>query len=100
MYKVTCDGKTLYDNRLQQLKITDGELTLELGKTGAFEFTIYPDHPYYDHVKPVSSIVEVFRNELSIFRGRVLSIKYGFYNEKQVYCEGELAFLLDSIFDT
>lgn len=97
MYKVTCDGKTLHDNHLQSLKVMEGQLTLELGKTGAFEFVIYPNHPYYDAVKPVISIIEVFRNELSIFRGRVLSIKYGFYNEKQVFCEGELAFLLDSI---
>ena len=97
MYKVTCDGKTLHNDNLQNLKITNGELTLELGKTGAFEFAIHPYHPYYDRVKPVISIIEVFRNELSIFRGRVLNIKYGFYNEKQVFCEGELAFLLDSI---
>lgn len=97
MYKVTCDGKPLHDNYLQNLKIEDGELTLELGKTGAFEFTIYPNHPYYDSVRPVISVIEVYRNELSIFRGRALSVKYGFYNEKQVFCEGELAFLLDSI---
>ena len=97
MYKVTCDGKTLHNDNLQNLKVINGQLTLELGKTGAFEFAIYPDHPYYDRVKPVISIIEVFRNELSIFRGRVLNIKYGFYNEKQVFCEGELAFLLDSI---
>ena len=97
MYKVTCDGKPLHDTYLQNLKIADGELTLELGKTGAFEFVIYPNHPYYDSVKPVVSIIEVYRNEQSIFRGRALNIKYGFYNEKQVYCEGELAFLLDSI---
>ena len=97
MYKVTCDGKTLHNDNLQNLKVINGQLTLELGKTGAFEFAVYPDHPYFDSVKPVVSIVEVFRNELSIFRGRVLNIKYGFYNEKQVFCEGELAFLLDSI---
>ena len=97
MYKVTCDGKTLHDDKLQSLRIFEGQLTLELGKTGALEFVIYPDHPYYDFVKPVISIVEVYRNELSIFRGRVLNVKYGFHNEKQVFCEGELAFLLDSI---
>jgi hypothetical protein len=97
MYKVTCDGKLLHSDDLQGLKIVDGELSLELGKTGAFDFIIYPQHPYYEYVKPVISIVEVYRNELSIFRGRVLNIKYGFYNEKQVSCEGELAFLLDSI---
>jgi hypothetical protein len=97
MYKVTCDGKLLHSDDLQGLKIVDGELSLELGKTGVFDFIIYPQHPYYEYVKPVISIVEVYRNELSIFRGRVLNIKYGFYNEKQVSCEGELAFLLDSI---
>ena len=97
MYKVTCDGKLLHSDDLQGLKIVDGELSLELGKTGAFDFIIYPQHPYYEYVKPIISIVEVYRNELSIFRGRVLNIKYGFYNEKQVSCEGELAFLLDSI---
>lgn len=97
MYKVTCDGKTLHNDRLQNLKIYGGELTREIGKTGAFEFSIRSDHPYFDKVKPVVSIVEVYRNELSIFRGRVLNIKYGFYNEKKVFCEGELAFLLDSI---
>ena len=97
MYKVTCDGKTLHNDELQQLKISGGKLTLEIGKSGLFEFTIYPDHPYYENVKPLVSIIEVARNEAVIFRGRALNIKFGFYNEKQVSCEGELAFLLDSI---
>lgn len=97
MYKVTCDGKTLHNDELQQLKISGGKLTLEIGKSGLFEFTIYPDHPYYENVKPLVSIIEVSRNEAVIFRGRALNIKFGFYNEKQVSCEGELAFLIDSI---
>ena len=32
-----------------------------------------------------------------MFRGRILNDEQGFYNEKQVSCEGELAFLLDSV---
>lgn len=99
MYKVTCDGKTLHNDELQQLKISGGKLTLEIGKSGLFEFTIYPDHPYYENVKPLVSIIEVSRNEAVIFRGRALNIKFGFYNEKQVSCEGELAFLIDSIIE-
>lgn len=97
MYKVMCDDKMLHNDELQQLKISGGKLTLEIGKSGLFEFTIYPDHPYYENVKPLVSIIEVSRNEAVIFRGRALNIKFGFYNEKQVSCEGELAFLLDSI---
>ena len=32
-----------------------------------------------------------------MFRGRILNDEQGFHNEKQVYCESELAFLLDSL---
>lgn len=97
MYKVECNGKTLHNDTIQNLKIHEGRLTLELGKSGLFEFTIHQMHPYYDMVMPMASMIEVYRDELSIFRGRVLNIEYGFHNEKQVSCEGELAFLLDSI---
>lgn len=97
MYKVMCSGKTIHSDSIQGLKVKEGKLALELGKTGLFEFTIYPNHPYYDYVLPMLSIVEVYRDESSIFRGRVLNINYGFYNEKKVSCEGELSFLLDSI---
>lgn len=97
MYKVECNGKMLHNDNIQSLRVHEGKLTLELGKSGLFEFTIYHTHPYYDAVLPMLSIIEVYRDELSIFRGRVLNIEYGFHNEKHVSCEGELAFLLDSI---
>ena len=97
MYKVTCDGKIIHHDKMQGLQITKGNLVLELGKTGMFEFEIFPMHPYYEHIFHILSIVEVFKDENSIYRGRVLNIKYGFHNEKQVTCEGELAFLIDSI---
>lgn len=97
MDRITCDGKTLHDDRLHGLRVLNGQLTLEIGKAGTLEFVIYPQHPYYDSVKPMIAMVEVYRNELLLFRGRVLRIKYGFNNEKKVSCEGELAFLYDSI---
>jgi methyl-accepting chemotaxis protein len=97
MFKVTCDGKIIHSDALNGIKVKGGKITLEIGKSGLFEFTIYTNNPYYDKVVPMRSIVEVFKDNESIFRGRVLNIQYGFYNEKQVSCEGELAFLLDSI---
>ena len=97
MYKVTCNGKVLHDDELQTMRINGGKVILELGKTGKFDFTIYPNHPYYSVVNPLKAIIEVYRNDVVIFRGRALNIKYGFYNEKQVSCEGELAFLIDTI---
>lgn len=96
MYEVYADGKLLHDDQ-KTLKLANAKLTLEMGKSGLFEFTIHQNHPYYTVVKPLKTMVEVKRYGNTIFRGRVLDINYGFYNEKLVSCEGELAFLLDSI---
>lgn len=97
MYKVICNGHTLHDDGLASLRIANASVELELGKTGSFNFTIYPNHPYYDSVEVVTSRISVYRKESVIFSGRVLKIEYGFHNEKQVSCEGELAFLLDTL---
>lgn len=97
MYQVYCDDKLLYDSRLASLKIISPKADLELNKTGSFVFTVYPDHIYYSFIKKMKSIVTVFQDSFCIFRGRVLNDEVGFYNEKQVYCEGELAFLLDTV---
>lgn len=96
MYKVYADGKLLHDDQLS-IRVANAKLTLEIGKSGLFEFTIYQDHQYYSDIKMLKTMIEVHRYDKTIFRGRVLDIKYGFHNEKQVACEGELAFLLDSI---
>lgn len=97
MYRVYCDGNLLYHTKLSNLKIFDPSLELELNKTGSFAFSIYQDHPYYSTLQKLKSIVEVWQDDFLLFRGRVLDDEIGFYNEKTVSCEGELAFLLDSI---
>lgn len=96
MYQVYCGNRVLYDGSTEELMLKSADLDLELGKTGSFEFVIYPTHPNYDAVVPMAAVT-VRRDYETIYGGRVLKIKYGFYNEKQVSCEGELAFLLDSM---
>ena len=97
MYRVYCNGLLLHDDQLDDYRLTHATLDLELGKTGSFEFTIYPNHPNYAVVEPIKTNVTVYRYSDMIYSGRVLNIKYGFYGEKQVSCEGDLAFLLDSM---
>ena len=97
MYKVYCDNLLLYHSKLESLKIFDPSVELELNKTGSFEFTIYPDHPYSGLIKKLKSIITVFQDDFMIFRGRVLDEEVGWHNEKHITCEGELSFLLDSV---
>lgn len=97
MYKVYCDGLLLYHSKLENLQIFNPSVELELNKTGSFDFGIYPSHPYYGLIKKLWSIITVYQDDYLLFRGRVLDDEIGFYNAKAVTCEGELAFLLDSI---
>ena len=97
MYQVYADGKLLHDDMLEDYRLTHATLDLELGKSGSFEFTIHPNHPNFAAIEPIKTIVTVSKYSRQIYSGRVLNIQYGFYGEKQVSCEGELAFLLDSI---
>lgn len=97
MYKVYCDSYLLYDGLREDLKIYDAKLETELNKVGSFTFTIYQTHPQFERLKKLKSIITVERNGKRIFRGRILNDTSGFYNQKDVSCEGELAFLLDSI---
>ena len=97
MYKVYCDGLLLYHSKLESLKIFKPSIELEVNKTGSFEFTVYPDHPRYDLIKKLKSIITVFQDDFLLFRGRVLDDEIGWHNEKTIFCEGDMAFLLDSV---
>ena len=66
-------------------------------KSGSFGFGIYPSHPFYSYIEKMKSYIKVFKDEKLIFSGRITEDKKGFYNEKNVYCEGELSYLNDSI---
>lgn len=97
MYRVYCDNFLIYDTRLNSLKIFEPKLSLELNVVGSFEFTIYPDHPYFEKFQKLKSVVKVYQDNRLIFKGRVIDDVNGWYNEKKVSCESDIAYLLDSI---
>lgn len=97
MYRVYCDGLLLYHSKLENLKIVNPALELEVNKSGSFSFAVYPEHPYYGLIRKLKSIITVYQDDYLLFRGRVLDEEIGWHNERKVSCEGELAFLLDSI---
>lgn len=97
MYEVYCDSYLLYSDQVDDLKIFDPKVELELNQIGQFEFIIYNNHPHFDRLQRLKSIIRVYQDDFLLFRGRILNDEQGFYDEKTVHCEGELAFLVDSI---
>ncbi|MGO3650963.1 phage tail spike protein [Vagococcus sp.] len=97
MYLVKLDGQTFYDPRIEEYEIFDSKLKLEVNKAGAFDFTVYPTHPLFARIKKLKSIVEVYQDETLLFRGRVLDDELAFDRAKGIICEGELAYLNDTV---
>ena len=98
MFQVKADEKILYDYRSEELKIFGPKLSLEANTTGSFGFKIYPSHKFFSSIEKLKTIIKVYQNDRLIFRGRVLEDKEDFNKAKDVDCEGELAFLLDSVY--
>ena len=99
--KLVTDEKTLYTIPIQESDkenvLTDPTVSCELNKTGTFEFSIYPNHPYYHALAQMRTIMRVEYDGDTIFRGRILTIDNTISGAKRVHCEGSLAFLMDSI---
>lgn len=96
MYRIYSDSNLLHHDNLEQLRILDPSVELELNKTGSFVFGVSPEHPRLPFVKRMRSIIQLWQDDFLLFRGRVLDEEIGWHNEKTFVCEGDLAFLLDS----
>lgn len=98
MYTIHSDGKLLHAPHLfdEGCGVFSPRLTVELNKAGSLEFTLPPNNILYDDISKLKPIVTVQQDSVEIFRGRVLHDEKDFYKQKKTYCEGELAFLLDS----
>lgn len=97
MYQVYYKDKLVYDLRDEDLIFIDPVLNLEASKAGSFEFKIPPTHPHYGLFQKMVSEVVVKEDGVEIFRGRVIEDTELFNKVKRIFCEGDLAYLNDSI---
>lgn len=72
-------------------------LELADNTAGSFTFTIYQNNPGYKLVSLLTSVVTVKWDDEVLFKGRVISAEKDFDKALTVECEGELAYLADSI---
>lgn len=97
MYYVTCDGSPLLDWRDDDLILVNPKVNLEVNTVGEGSFTIYKNHPHFDKLKKLKSVVEVSDENGVIFRGRMTGDTVDFDHGMTVDLEGVMAFFNDSI---
>lgn len=97
MYAIYADDQLLYAPDMVGLGyiVTDAQLTTEINKAGSLEFTIPITNPNYNAYSKLKSIIRLEQDGTEIWRGRVLDDTKDTNLNKDVMCEGELAFLND-----
>lgn len=79
------------------LHVEEPTLDQAVNAHGSLSFKILPTHPEYNNIRALMTIVTVYNGDDLIFRGRVIETTQDIYGIISVYCEGELAFLCDSV---
>ncbi|MDK8278254.1 phage tail protein [Peptostreptococcus anaerobius] len=97
MYKVYCDGALIYDPGDDELTLLNPKVDIEVNKAGSMDFTILPGHSSYDKINKLKSHISVKQDGKEIWAGRPTDVVTDFMNRKKVHCEGELAYLNDSV---
>lgn len=96
MFYIFADGELLHNPLDESRIVLTPKLTLEMGKAGSFTCLIPPLNQAYRKLKKLKTIITVEDDDDEIFRGRLVSDPKNFNNVKSLYCEGDLAYLVDS----
>lgn len=97
MYQIYCDDILIYDPRIEQLQVIEPVLELGLNKTGSLTFKIPNNNPMYANIHKLKSEISVYQDKELLFVGRVLNDDVLFNKTKNIECEGELSYLIDTI---
>lgn len=99
-YTIFVDDEIMWSNDLaDEYPLISPKCTIEANKAGSLEFTIPQENPFYNKLKKMKSVITLKQDtNVILWKGRVLHTEKDFYNRKQVYCEGALAYLNDSIY--
>ena len=97
MIRVYADDELVYDSRLEDYALLGLTVTVGENTSGTAEIILPTGHPAHGAFIRYRTIVEVYRDEELLFRGRVRYAQENFYGQRTVTCEGERGFFADSV---
>jgi len=98
IYALVGDNRYLIHNpRMRTVQVGSPYFELADNLNGQAEFLVYKTHPYYAHVKKLTTEIVVMDEDDEVFRGRVLYDDEDMNGTKHVFVEGQLGYLNDSI---
>lgn len=99
MYEIWADDLLIYSDvtPLETVKVVNPKLTLADSAAGQLDMSLPPNNVGYDVIKRMVTDITIKDDGEWLWSGRVLQDSYDFWNNRKMVCEGELAFLNDSI---
>lgn len=99
MYTVKGDDIVIYSDvsATESRKAVSPKLTLKDSAAGSLSITLPPGNAGYDSLKLMTSEIIVYRDNEEIWAGRIVTEDRDFQNNRVLTCEGELAYLNDTI---
>lgn len=99
MYSIYANNTCIYNDvsPAETVKLISPVLTLEDSAAGTLTMRVPPVNAGYSIIERFVTDIFVYKDGKEIWAGRVLSEDTDFYNNRLLYCEGELSFLNDTI---
>lgn len=98
MYSIYADGVCIYNDvfALENMKVVSPKLTLEDNGAGSLSMKLPPTNAGYNTITRLITDISVQKDGEELWAGRVLQEDKDFWNNRVLYCEGELAYFNDS----
>lgn len=99
MYSVYANNVCIYNDMYvdEGHRLFNPKLKKSDNSAGSFTAILPPSNAGYEIVKHISTKIIIKRDGKEIWEGRVISEKKDFWNQRSITCEGELAYLNDTI---
>lgn len=98
MYQIKVDGQVLYSPALSdEYQVISPRLKRAFNKADKLTFILPPTNAMHGKIPKLKSLITVEWDGKEIYRGRVLEEKTDMFNQTAMICEGELAYLVDSL---
>jgi hypothetical protein len=99
MFVVKSGSEILHDPTRQKPDrlLISPVLQMSVGSQGSLSFGISPEHPMYGSLNNRTTFLTVLDDAGEVWRGRVISQEKGWENIINIYAEGELAYLQDTV---
>ena len=97
MTQVFADGALIYDPWLEGYELLGLTATVSVEKAGTAQVVMPAGHPNHGSFVSFRTVVEIKRNDKTVFRGRALYPADDFHNNRAITCEGERCFLRDGV---